>query len=892
MAIGTPTAIGQNATSSSATSLVITTTAAVPAGAMIFLEIANHNSAAVVPSSVTDSAGNSYTLVSAANSSSVSETLAYALNASALASGQTITITFPSSRNAAAAAYSVTGIATASAADQQATNTTGSGASPSVGPTGTTTQADELVIGLFGYGNSRTFTPGSGYTALATIESTGTVRGTTGEYKIVSATGAQTADGTFNSSATYAGVIVTFKGAAATGVALSASGTVALTGAAALSCPALTASGTLAITGAAALVFRLSASGTVALTGAAVLSASFPATAGTLALTGAAALSVTGGIAALAASGTLAITGAAALVFPLAAAGTIRITGAAALSCPALSSAGSIALTGAAVLSASFPVTAGTLALTGAAALSVSGGLTALAASGTIRVTGSPTLTAGGGPVALTASGTLRITGAAAITPVAPGAWFSTIGGGGQWHWTRFRRPLIDRYLNISIAASGGTGYLSVTADGVNFTWYSGPLGVDGRTLTQVADETAAKAAAIALPVAGVWALPATTEARAFKLYHKASLGAYQIYEFYPRRLVEADDIRAESIKAIHIAAGSITGDRLSAVAIDGFVITGATIQTAATGARVVLSSAAAGGFIGYGPSDTYNPATGVGTYQARWSKADGKIYAGGGVVVLDTTGIGVTAASGGAAVDLNSYRFLIGSAVVGKAYGYYDASTTSYVGLRSDAPATRNAVLELVANGPTGKNGQIMLQALGNNFGNEVDLSLDANTNVITMIAARVDIQGATGSQLAITDASRAYNGGNGALRIILRTNTNKKLYMGWDDTLDTNGVGYIQAVETGTNWRSLLLNPAGGNVGIGTLAPTEKLAVSGNINVSGVYKVAGTQVLDTRRTGWGTPTGTLYRTALTNASTQTQFNQAIMAIITDLIAHGLFGT
>src|SRR6266508_3988546 len=97
-------------------------------------------------------------------------------------------------------------------------------------------------------------------------------------------------------------------------------------------------------------------------------------------------------------------------------------------------------------------------------------------------------------------------------------------------------------------------------------------------------------------------------EARYVKLGHKnTSAVAYTVYEFYPRRLIEGDDIRGESIKAINIAAGTITGDRLVATAIDAFTITGATMQTATSGARVVLSAASFGGLVGYGASGTYN---------------------------------------------------------------------------------------------------------------------------------------------------------------------------------------------------------------------------------------------------------------------------------------------
>ncbi len=165
---------------------------------------------------MTDSAGNTYTLISAANSSAVSATLAYCVNASALASGASVTANFPSSRNAAMRVRSVGGMATSSAFDVSAINASGSGTSASVGPTSATSQADELIYAVFAYQNSRTFTAGSGYTAGAQTESTTTIRGVVAEWKIVSTTGAQTPDGTWNTSATYAAVVATFKGATAT----------------------------------------------------------------------------------------------------------------------------------------------------------------------------------------------------------------------------------------------------------------------------------------------------------------------------------------------------------------------------------------------------------------------------------------------------------------------------------------------------------------------------------------------------------------------------------------------------------------------------------------------------------------------------------------------------
>ncbi len=54
-----------------------------------------------------------------------------------------------------------------------------------------------------------------------------------------------------------------------------------------------------------------------------------------------------------------------------------------------------------------------------------------------------------------------------------------------------------------------------------------------------------------------------------------------------------------------------------------------------------------------------------------------------------------------------------------------------------------------------------------------------------------------------------------------------------------------------------------------------------------TGALLINGSQVTGSRKTGWGLPTGTLYRAALSDASTQPQFNQALMALITDFYSH-----
>lgn len=120
--------------------------------------------------------------------------------------------------------------------------------------------------------------------------------------------------------------------------------------------------------------------------------------------------------------------------------------------------------------------------------------------------------------------------------------------------------------------------------------------------------------------------------------------------------------------------------------------------------------------------------------------------------------------------------------------------------------------------------------------------------------------------------------------------TNPNLKAEIGIDTALKILVIGMV---EEGTAYRDIVLANNGGNVGIGaTTAPTEKLAVVGNINLSGVYKVGGTQVLGTRKTGWTAPTGTATRSAFaTSTVTLSQLAERVKALIDDMTSHGAIG-
>jgi hypothetical protein len=119
------------------------------------------------------------------------------------------------------------------------------------------------------------------------------------------------------------------------------------------------------------------------------------------------------------------------------------------------------------------------------------------------------------------------------------------------------------------------------------------------------------------------------------------------------------------------------------------------------------------------------------------------------------------------------------------------------------------------------------------------------------------------------------------------------------------TNGVGHdIHAPHSSgtlsfsTNSAERMRIDASGNVGINDASPSYRLDVNGDANLTGVLRVAATQVVTNRITGWGAPSGTISRAAFTivaNATySQAQFDaviQALKAVITDLRTHGLIG-
>jgi hypothetical protein len=165
--------------------------------------------------------------------------------------------------------------------------------------------------------------------------------------------------------------------------------------------------------------------------------------------------------------------------------------------------------------------------------------------------------------------------------------------------WIRFERLERERYrtVTLAMAPAGGTTnwYIRTSEDATTWAYYAGPV-TSSRILTAVANAAAAQAAPVSAATLGNASasrvdFPAILSARYVEVWLRNTTSSTTVNEFYPRRLVQSDDLEAEAIKAIHITTDAILSNHITATAIDGFTITGATIQTAASGERVVLDS-------------------------------------------------------------------------------------------------------------------------------------------------------------------------------------------------------------------------------------------------------------------------------------------------------------
>ena len=193
----------------------------VDAGDTIIIGFASRGSSTYTDPTITDSAGNTYHQATLSITYSHGRSyIFYAYVASALESGDVITITTASVPSRIAVASVFSGIVATDPLDQALGFPTASpasqGNSPSVGPTGTTTQGQEVVIGVIGTEEATDAGIGTWLNSFVTGPQIKT-SGATNEwrvslgYKLVTSPGQFTAAKTVTNNPYWAATIATFK---------------------------------------------------------------------------------------------------------------------------------------------------------------------------------------------------------------------------------------------------------------------------------------------------------------------------------------------------------------------------------------------------------------------------------------------------------------------------------------------------------------------------------------------------------------------------------------------------------------------------------------------------------------------------------------------------------
>jgi hypothetical protein len=221
--IGTPTAMTGTSSTTSGKTIAIASTPAVATGNTIIVTLSYESSA---PGTITaaDTQGNSYHQDACSADTGTSpyvNTCAFSAPVTtALVSGNSITVTFGNNVTAKSInAFYVSGLLSASPADQTASAfSTSTGTTATAGPTGTTAQPAELLVGAIAMGTPPTSaTAGGSYTAIGAFQQNGgSSVGLLSEYEIVSATGAYSATGTWSPAQLWSATIVTYRAAGGT----------------------------------------------------------------------------------------------------------------------------------------------------------------------------------------------------------------------------------------------------------------------------------------------------------------------------------------------------------------------------------------------------------------------------------------------------------------------------------------------------------------------------------------------------------------------------------------------------------------------------------------------------------------------------------------------------
>ena len=197
----------------------------------------------------------------------------------------------------------------------------------------------------------------------------------------------------------------------------------------------------------------------------------------------------------------------------------------------------------------------------------------------------------------------------------------------------------------------------------------------------------------------------------------------------------------------------------------------------------------------------------------------------------------------------------------IGNALAMFIDGTNRNVGINTNSPSSKlDVVGDITASGSGDKiiaaissddDGTLFLSGAGSGkdthivFGNDRDLFISkSSSTTATSEGTPVLTLGSNSNATFAGVTTIQTDGGNEQLVIKRASNTNEQLILGFH----SSDYGQIQAVEQGVAFRNLALNPNGGNIGIGTTSPAQKLHV---IDTSNPASPNGSVVIEGQRDG-----------------------------------------
>lgn len=415
----------------------------------------------------------------------------------------------------------------------------------------------------------------------------------------------------------------------------------------------------------------------------------------------------------------------------------------------------------------------------------------------------------------------------------------------GVWNWLKASRPLVDRYktVSLSMAWPNNAKLYFEFYDGTNTVYYSGPIttgSVGQQILTKYTVLATARTNAIVKTPASTgdlrYDLPNIQEARTITVWFDTIGANLDIYEYYPRRLVQSDDIDAENIRGINIAAAAVTASKISVINLQAVSASMGNLHMDG-----VIDIASTGGI--YQGSGTFaSPTTGLKLFNSSGVgkisgynsgveqitlDTDGKFKAGAGAVIMDATGIKFLANNTNATNRRINFLASSGGSTIAYVDSDYTVGGTNLVTLKAQqGSSSDNVDININSSTTTGQAtakiaskrglaGEISVQVTSSVSGNRIDLS---GADVFASNSMSVGSTTSPTRNLSIF----ADNG-----------------YMSWNNNAGTEK--WVAGLETAGGGRWILYNAAGamynfvsltnGYTGLGNLTPGTMLDVKGYI-------------------------------------------------------------